>query len=461
MNRSYMRGFVPYALAAALVGIVGGFSSVLGPAFVRDLGLDYGNTTWTALATAISAAACAPVLGRLADALGRGATLLGGLLVFTLGNALCALAPNLPVMLLARFVVGLGTAAIAPVVLSYIVTRFPQDRLASGFALYMLISSSAVIFGPTLGGLLVESHGWRALMWVCTAISGLVLVLCLIARPESQRGRLGAFDGLGAALVPVFFGLALCVPSFGQSFGWRSGPFLTVLCLGALALVVLILAEGRAESPILRGSFMGRKAFILPVLALFLTQGLLQANMTNTMVFVSYTQPDNTLISGYAVSILYLGMALGSVLLGPLADRWEPRWVLTGSLALTALGCGLMLLFTAQAGLPLLAGSLGLLGFGLGGNGAIFMKVVLSGLPPQAAGAGTGTYGLFRDLAAPFGVAVFVPMFTGAVTDTMASGVLPAQAAVASIHTLAIAELLSIAAGIAITQALPKIHKAS
>ena len=101
-------------------------------------------------------------------------------------------------------------------------------------------------------------------------------------------------------------------------------------------------------------------------------------------------------------------------------------------------------------------GSLGVLGFGLGGNGTIFMKVVLSGLPPQEAGAGTGTYGLFRDLAAPFGVAVFVPLFTNQITERITAGTAEPAAAVAAIHSLSIAEILCIALGIAAILFLPK-----
>ena len=136
---------------------------------------------------------------------------------------------------------------------------------------------------------------------------------------------------------------------------------------------------------------MKRKKFFLSVLALFLTQGLMQANMTNIIVFINYTQPDNTIISSYAISIMYIGMSLGSVVLGPLADRIEPKKVLAASLTLTGVGCAIMLLFTAQTSVIILAASLGILGFGLGGNAAIFMKVVLSGVPAETAGAGTGT----------------------------------------------------------------------
>ncbi len=210
--------------------------------------------------------------------------------------------------------------------------------------------------------------------------------------------------------------------------------------------------------PILPGSFMARRAFILSVLALTLTQGLMQANMTNTIVFVNYTQPGNDVISAYAISVMYLGMSLGAVLLGPLADRFEPRTVLAGSLLLTGISCALLLLFSADASVLLLMTALGLLGFGLGGNGTIFMKVALSGLPGDKAGAATGTYGLFRDLAAPLGVAVLVPLFTNSITGYTAQGIEASDAAVRAIHTLGVIEIICVAAGILVVLMLPRIH---
>ena len=459
-SNEYKKGFIPYALAAFLIGIVGGFSTVLGPSFVQDIGIAYNNTTWTALAQATSTAACAPILGKVGDVIGRKRTLLLGIAVFTLGNVLSALATPLVFMMIARFVVGIGTAAMTPVIMAYIVTSFPPNQVAKGFSLYMLISSASVIFGPTLGGLIISAYGWRAMLWTCVAICAVTFIVCVLTagKQDSQRRPLKNFDGIGAVLVLIFFSLMLCVPSFGQNFGWTSKAFLGVLIAAIISLLGLMAAERKAVQPILPGSFMKRGAFILSVLALFLTQGLMQANMTNTIVFVNYTQPDNTAVSGYAISVMYVGMSLGAVILGPLADRFEPKHVLTGSLILTGIGCGILFLFSEATSVLLLMASLGILGFGLGGNGTIFMKVALSGLPQQEAGAGTGTYGLFRDLAAPFGVAVFVPLFTNQITGLIAGGATGADAAVRSIHLLAIAELICIAAGIAAVLFLPRIR---
>ncbi len=469
MEKNYIRGFVPYILGAFLIGIIGGFTTMLATAVVKDFGISYSNTTWTALAMAVSSATLAPIMGKLCDGIGRRRTLLLGLFIFTLGNFLTAIGSSLLFMLIARFTVGVGTAAVAPVVMSYIVTEFPHDSTAKGFSIYMLVSSSAVIFGPTLGGMMINSFGWRAMMWVCVLICIAVFFICLtITKGDSEeRKPLVGVDGLGAVFILLFFGLALCIPSFGQNFGWTSRYFLLVLFGAAIALVGLVFVERGAKNPILLGSFLRRKTFILSVLALFLTQGLMQANMTNTIVFVNYTQPENTIISSYAISIMYFGMSLGSAFIGPLADKYEPKSVLTGSFLVTAIGCAVMFFFSAESSAVLLAVGLGVLGFGLGGNATIFMKVVLSDVPPEIAGSGTGTYGLFRDLAAPFGVTVLVPLFANGITSRIDEGVASGMneviasrlAAVESIRDLAIIEIFCVFVGVIIVRMLPRVHK--
>ena len=459
-EKPHIKGFIPYALAAFLVGLVGGFTSLFSPAFVEELNLPYNNTTWTALAMAMSTAAFSPVLGKLGDIIGRKITLLIGIVIFILGNVLTATAYSLFFMLVARFIVGIGTAAIAPVVISYILTEFPPDKIAKGFALYMFISGISVIFGPTLGGLIIEYFGWRMMIWVCVAISAVVFLLCHLIgdKKASTKREIKNFDGAGAVFVLIFFSLLLCIPSFGQNFGWQSKLFFAVLTATLVSGAGLYIAEKKALNPIMQWSFMKRRAFILSVLALFLTQGLMQANMTNIIIFVNYTQPQNSVISGYAISIMYIGMSLGAVILGPLADRYEPKKVLIGSLALTGTGCAAMLLFSADTSVLLLAASLGILGFGLGGNGTIFMKIVLSGVSAKDSGAGTGIYGLFRDLAAPFGVAVFVPLFTNRAAKLINAGTAEYIAAVDSVKLLAVVELVCIAIGIFTVFFLPKIY---
>ncbi len=456
-SKTYLRSFFPYAVAAFLIGIVGGFAAVLGPAFVQDLGLDYSNTTWTALAQTVSTAAWAPILGKLADVIGRRKTLLLGLCIFTLGHLCTALANSLAFMLLSRFLIGLGTAALAPVIMAYILTEFPPNATAKGFSLYMLVSSSAVVFGPTIGSIMIQRSGWRSMSWLCVILCLICSLICLLTckkDPTPPKG-IQKFDALGAVFVVLFFSLAVCIPSFAQNFGLGTSIFWIILIAAGLSLLGLIWQENRTTDPILPGQFLRQRTFVYSILALFLTQGLMQANMTNSIVFVNYTHPGNSVISGLSISVMYLGMALGAVILGPLADRCSPKTLLRCSLGLTGLGCGLFLFFGTHTPPWLMMIPLGILGFGLGGNGTIFMKLVLSGLPAEQAGAGSGTFGLFRDLAAPFGVAVFVPLFTNCITTQTALGHTPGDSAVVALRLLAIVEVLCVAGSLIAVHLIP------
>ena len=459
----YLKGFISYALAAFLIGFVGGLTTVLGPAFVKEMNLPYNNTTWTALSLSISSAVFTPILGKLSDVIGRRRTLIIGLGIFILGNVLTAIAFSLVTMIIARFIVGVGTAAIAPTVIAYIITKFPKESVAKGFSLYMLISSFAVIFGPTIGGLIINKWNFRILIWICVFISVLFFILCTLTNKdnESTINKTNNIDKYGYLFIILFFSFLLCIPSFGQNLGWLSISTVAVLVLAILSLVGLIIVEKRVKNPALSSKFIFRKPFVLSIITLFLTQGLMQANMTNMIVFINYTKPDNIIISGYSISIMYLGMSFGSIILGPLTDRYEPKRVLSLSLLLTLIGCAIMLLFSEDTSAFMLALSLGVLGLGLGGNASIFMKVVLSDLSPEMAGSATGTYGLFRDLTVPFGVAIFVPLFTNQITSYLSlttNEVSQAAAAVRSIHILSLVEISFVVIGIILVQFLPKIN---
>ena len=139
-------------------------------------------------------------------------------------------------------------------------------------------------------------------------------------------------------------------------------------------------------------------------------------------------------------------------------DKKEPKKVLYVTFLLTAAGCALMLFFDSFTSVLLLMASLGILGFGLGGNGTIFMKVVLSGVSAENSGAGTGTYGLFRDLAAPFGVAVFVPLYTNRVANLIDGGTTEIAAAIDSVRLLATVEIMCVIIGIITVLFLPQIY---
>ena len=426
--------------------------------------------TFVTLAYSLGAAALAPIMGKLGDVLGRRTTLLVAMGLYTLGHLISAILPDgsIYMLLLCRFMVGVGAAGIAPVVMAYIMMEFPPEKMGQGFTIYMLIACGMVIFGPTLGGFVLDIVGWRMVMWIDVAMcaASLLAVFLLIKKDNGPKKTLEGFDYMGAVCVLLFFSMVLCIPTFGQQSGWFGTPTLVCYAVAIISGIALVASEKKAQNPIINGKFMARKQFILPVIVLFLSQGLLQSCMTNIIYFSIIATGDRKL-SGFATSIMYLGMAIGTIVLGPQADKKEPKNVAALALVFVAAGAALQMLFSATTGLFLMSASMFLIGLGLGGNGTIFMKVVLSGCSPELAGSGSGTYNVFRDMSAPFGVAMFVPMFQGGLAAKtgefmaggMDQGAATVAAAVESLHSVALIQVACVIAGIVVCLMLPKIYE--
>ncbi len=463
-NKNYLKGFVPYAIAAAVLSLCGGFTASVPTAISTAWSAD-AYLTFITLAYSLAAAAMAPIMGKLGGTLGRRKMLLAALALYGVGQLLIAICPagGIIPLLAFRFMVGIGAAGIAPVVMAYIMMDFPPEKMGQGFTIYMLVANAMVIFGPTLGGIVMAAIGtadaWRIVMWICVAFCVIAFVACFAMvkdNPNIPKGTMKGFDWGGAVFVLLMFGAIVCIPTFGQQNGWASMPTIASAVIAVVSLVILVALEKKAASPILSGKFIARKNFILVVVVLFLTQGLMTACLTEIIRF-GYAIEKAT-IASVAMSIEYLGMAIGTVVLGPQSDKKEPKFVAAVALVLVAIGSAIMLMINENSGVLAMGGALFFVGLGLGGNITIFMKVALAGVAPAESSSASGTFNVFKDMCAPFGVAIFVPMFVTGMGAKAAAGMAVPAAATSSLHTVAIAQLACVIAGIVVCFLLPSVR---
>lgn len=462
-QKSYMKGFVPYAIAAAVLSLCGGFTASVPTAISTAWNTD-ASLTFITLAYSLAAAAMAPIMGKLGGAIGRRKMLLFAMGLYTVGQALIAICPpNIPLLLVFRFMVGIGAAGIAPVVMAYIMMEFPPEKMGQGFTIYMALACGMVIFGPTLGGIVMALIGtadaWRIVMWICVALCVISFVLCFAMvrdNPNIPKGSMKGFDWAGAVFVLIMFGALVCVPTFGQQSGWTAVATLASIAAAVIGLIVLVFVEKKAASPILSGKFIARKNFVLPVIVLFLTQGLMTACLTEIIRF-GYAV-DKASVASVAMSIEYLGMAIGTIVLGPMSDKKEPKVVAAVALVFVAIGSAIMLLINESAGVLLMGGALFFVGLGLGGNVTIFMKVALFGVAPTESSSASGTFNVFKDMCAPFGVAIFVPMFVTNMVAKADAGMAVPAAATSALHSVALVQLICVVVGIVICFMLPTVR---
>ena len=215
--------------------------------------------------------------GRWADRLGRRRVFLGGMGVFTVASAICAVAPDAGVLIAARVLQGLGAAALTPASMALILRAFPKSRVPQAIALWGAAGALAVALGPTLGGLFVEAWGWRSVFVLNVPIGIVVTILGPRLLDESREPEgLRLPDPVGTGVLTI--ALVLLALAIIQSGGWGWSSARTVGALfGGLAML---------------GAFVVRCATVVnPVLALdlFSERGFRWANLGQLLFGTGFT----------------------------------------------------------------------------------------------------------------------------------------------------------------------------
>lgn len=142
-----------------------------------------------------------------------------GLFVFVLGAMIAALSPDIWFMSVARFIQGIGAAAIIPIGMAFVGEKFPKEERGRALGLWGMVSASAPAIGPFLGGCLIDWFGWRSLYWFAVILGLLaVLPVWLIVKETKREVQKQSFDFLGAGL--MFLGIgSLLVAKSGALLG--------------------------------------------------------------------------------------------------------------------------------------------------------------------------------------------------------------------------------------------------
>jgi EmrB/QacA subfamily drug resistance transporter len=250
------RGTKILALTSIGVFLVSLDVSVLNVAFgdmLRDFGTDRRRElTWIFSGYNIAYAAGLLTAGRLADVLGRKRIFLWGLGVFAVGSFMCGVAPNPEFLIAARVVQAIGGAMLTPASLALVLPEFPIERRSAAIGIWGAIGGIAAASGPTIGGLLVESLGWRWIFFVNLPFSLLAIVVGVRLLHESRESTVFRRpDLLGALLAMGGVGLLTLVIVQSDDWGWLAVRPGIVLAIGIVMLLAFVARCRVVDDPVL------------------------------------------------------------------------------------------------------------------------------------------------------------------------------------------------------------------
>jgi EmrB/QacA subfamily drug resistance transporter len=395
--------------------------------------------------------------GRVGDRIGHKRLFIAGLALFTLASVACGISKTAGEMIAARVVQGIGAGIFYPAISATIQLSFTGQRRSRAFGIMGAVIGASTALGPVLGGLIIEEANWRWVFFVNLIISlfALPLAAWLLPRPASHVKR--GIDPVGLSLLTAGLMLALIPLIEGQPDGW---PLWTYLAIASSVPVLALLgawelrAERRGADALLKPSLLARSSFSAgAALALVFFAGFTSVFFTISILW-QIGLGHSALASGLVVTPFAIGSLAGSANSARLSARMGRMVLITGCLLVAAglaATAGVIHLTAPDPGGWDLAGPLLVAGFGSGMVIAPNQDFVMARVPRSEAGTASGTLATAQRLGSAIGIAVIGTVLFGTL------GVHPgARAYTHSAQAAMLASVAFVAAAVLLVIALPR-----
>ena len=389
------------------------------PKMISDFGITISEASWISTAYIIANAIFVPIFGKLGDLIGRKPLYLFGIIGFIISSVFAGLSANLPQMIIFRILQAITVSIDYPLALSIIAYTF-QDRQkrAQAMGLWSAVFGVAAVFGPLLGGPLIDNFSWRSVFYINVPIGilGAFMAWKYIQEPVKKIRGIKNFDIWGSLLLGAALGTLVLVLDQGQSWGWLSINSITAYVVTAVSLVAFILVEQRQKEPVVDLKFFKIPEFAISLLVSFITFMGMIGGLFLLPIFVQNYLGYSVTKTGYLFLPMAVGMMIGAQSGARLSARFSPRYVVCAGLAWSAFilflfsGIDLTWTFTHFAIL------LSLFALGLGLTFAPITNAAISTVPLHEVGVASSILALVRNISGAFGVAIFATILTNSVS---------------------------------------------
>ncbi len=384
----------------------------------RSFNTDLTSVSWVLNSYSLAFAVLLVTMGRLADQFGRKRLFMIGMVIFSIGSLLCAIAPTIELLIIFRIIQGVGAAALNPVSLAIITVVFPPAKRGAAIGAWGAAAGLAAALGPVLGGFLVQNFDWRWIFLVNLpfCIIGLFMVYFFV--PESRDANASkTLDIPGFLTLSIgMFCLVFAIIE-GNDWGWSSGGIIALFAGSIVAMIAFYFVETRQAQPILDFKLFRIRSFTAANIVMFMFSVAMQGAFLILVIYLISVQGYKELDAAYALIPIPLASFFVSAASARLGSRFEPRILGGIGMALIALGYFCFFTLNLEAGYIDVAWRGIVIGLGMGFCFTTFPTLAISEIPRPKLGVASGTFNTFRQLGFAIGVAVLLSLYTGQVKD--------------------------------------------
>ncbi len=378
------------------------------PKIISDFSSAVNDAAWIATAYILANAVFVPVWGKLGDTAGRKRIYLIGFIGFIVASGLCAVAWNLSSMIVFRVIQGFAVSADYPTAMAILAVTFTDMKeRAQALGIWSSAFAAASVFGPLIGGPLIDNFNWRAVFFINIplGIIGLFLALTFIDESVGEK-RSVSFDWWGSSVLGfALFGLTLVLDQ-GQTWGWLSGWSLFWYAATAASAVIFYFIELRQPEPIVNMEFFKNSLFVNTLINNFIIfMGMMGAIFLVPIFAETFLGYDATQ-TGYLFIPLAVAMLVAAPIGGRLIGKVKASVVIFGSTLVAAIGILMLSGIDARSTALDISVPMSIMAFGMGFGMAQRTNLIAVAVPHEDIGEASAILALVRNIAGAFGTAI-------------------------------------------------------
>ena len=389
------------------------------PAIQAEFRVGEAGLQWVVTAYSLGMAVFIMSSATLADLHGRRRLYLAGIALFTAASIACGLAPDLDALNVARGVQGAAAAAVTVTSLALVSAAFPDAKAkARAIGIWAAIAGVANAVGPTVGGFLIETVGWRSIFWVNVPFGVVVTLLALRHVAESRDDHPRTLDLVGQALFMAMVGAFAYAVIEGPKRGWLAPVIVGLFAVTAVTLAAFIVYEKRSADPMMDLTLFRDRTYSMAIVtmcvALFTFYGMLLV----TTQYLQNVRGFSPVDTGLFLLPFSLAMLVAAPLSGHLVGRIGA--VIPIRLGLAIMIAGIVVLIVGTARHPVLVTTgLAVVGFGFALCGTPITSLAMTSVSPNRAGMASGIMSAQRAIGSTLGFAVMGSVFAAWLSATL------------------------------------------
>jgi len=391
------------------------------PKIIGDFSITVSQAGWIATAYILANAVFVPIWGKLGDTIGRKKVYIWGFIIFILGSVLAGLAWDLNSMLVFRIIQAIAGSADYPTAMAILAVTFRDSKeRAEALGLWSASFAAAAVFGPLIGGPLIDTFGWRSVFLINlpVGIIGLAMAYVFVNESVSEKKTV-KFDWWGAITLGICLSALVLVLDKGIDWGWLSNEALACYSTIVLFAYLFYRIDSVHPEPIVDFKFFRISAFNGALINNFIVFMGMMGGLFLLPVFAqTYLGLDAT-----HTGILFMPMAFCMMIAAPfgssLIGKVQPKYVIFASTLIAGIGIFMFTSLDPRSSTLDLVPPICVMAFGMGFGMAQRTNIVASAVPDEEIGIASSVLALVRNISGAFGIALFATILNESVKGNL------------------------------------------